>query len=169
MVNFSIILLFLHWWFIFFYNSMAFLSKYECKLDAQGRLVLPAKIKANLPDASNELIIMKGFDPNLVLFPKLEYNKMKHKFISLSDFDKEQRMLKRRFFSSVTLIEFDITGRFIIPKDWIKHAKLKKQVVIIGIGNTIEIWNPDLLHDNDKFMINDEEKYEEMIKKFLDV
>ena len=142
-----------------------FTSEYECKLDAKGRLVLPAKIKANLPEASNELTIMKGFDPNLVLYTELEYKKMHHKFASLSDFDSEQRKLKRQFFSSVIHVELDSAGRFMIPKSYIAHAKLEKQVRVIGTGNTIEIWSPDLY---DNFMIEDSEQYAEMAKKFLD-
>lgn len=143
-----------------------FTSEYECKLDAKGRLVLPAKIKANLPEASNkELVIMKGFDPNLVVYTMLEYKKIHNQFASLSDFDSEQRKLKRQFFRSVAPVELDSAGRFLIPKSWIEHAKLEKQIVVIGTGNTIEIWNPKLY---DQFLIGDSEEYSEMAKKFLD-
>ena len=142
-----------------------FTSEYECKLDAKGRLVLPAKIKANLPEASNELVIMKGFDPNLVLYTKLEYKKIHNQFASLSDFDAQQRKLKRNFFRSVAPVELDGAGRFLIPKSWIEHARLEKQAVVIGTGNTIEVWNPAIYEE---YLITDSEEYSEMAKKFLD-
>jgi len=105
-----------------------FTSEYECKLDTKGRLVLPAKIKVNLPEVSgNELVVMKGFDPNLVVYTML--------------------------------------GRFLIPKAWIEHAKLEKNVIVIGTGNTIEIWNPDMY---DQYLIEDSEEYSDLAKKFLD-
>ena len=143
-----------------------FTSEYECKLDAKGRLVLPAKIKANLPEVSgNELVVMKGFDPSLVVYTMLEYKKIHNKFASLSDFDAAQRKLKRQFFKSVAPVELDGAGRFLIPKAWIEHAKLEKEVIVIGTGNTIEIWNPDLYDD---YLIEDSDEYSELAKKFLD-
>ncbi|MFY0653859.1 MAG: division/cell wall cluster transcriptional repressor MraZ [Cyclobacteriaceae bacterium] len=143
-----------------------FTSEYECKLDAKGRLVLPAKIKANLPEVSgNELVIMKGFDPSLVVYTMLEYKKIHNKFAALSDFDAAQRKLKRQFFKSVAPVELDGAGRFLIPKAWIEHAKLEKEVIVIGTGNTIEIWNPDIYDD---YLIEDSDDYSEMAKKFLD-
>ena len=75
-----------------------FTSEYECKLDAKGRLVLPAKIKSNLPEVStSELILRKGFESNLILYPMLEYKKIHQKISSLSEFNPEQRKLKRMF------------------------------------------------------------------------
>jgi len=145
-----------------------FTSEYECKLDAKGRLVLPAKIKANLPEVSgNELVIMKGFDPNLVVYTMLEYKKIHSKFASLSDFDAAQRKLKRNFFRSVAPVELDGAGRFLIPKGWLDHAKLetKGQTIVIGTGNTIEIWNPKVY---DQYLIADSEEYSDLAKKFLD-
>ena len=143
-----------------------FTSEYECKLDAKGRLVLPAKIKANLPEvSSNQLVVMKGFDPNLVIYTMPEYKKIHNKFASLSDFDAAQRKLKRNFFRSVAPVELDGAGRFLIPKAWIDHAKLEKNVTVIGTGNTVEIWNPDLY---DKYLIEDSEEYSDLAQKFLD-
>ena len=52
-----------------------------------------------------------------------------------------------------------------IPKGWIEHAKLEKEVIVIGAGNTVEIWNPDLYIE---YLIEDSEEYSEMAKKFLD-
>ena len=143
-----------------------FTSEYECKLDTKGRLVLPAKINANLPEvSSNQLVIMHGFDPSLVVYTMLEYKKIHNIFAALNDFDAAQRKLKRQFFRSVAPVELDGTGRFLIPKAWIEHAKLEKDVIVIGTGNTIEIWNPDLYND---YLINDTEEYSAMAKKFLD-
>lgn len=143
-----------------------FTSEYECKLDAKGRLVLPSKIKGNLPEVSgNQLVIMKGFDPSLVVYTMQEYKKIHSKFAALSDFDAAQRKLKRQFFKNVSEVELDGAGRFLIPRGWIEHAKLEKEVIVIGAGNTVEIWNPDLYKE---YLIEDSEEYSEMAKKFLD-
>ena len=47
-----------------------FTSEFESKLDTKGRLVLPARIKAQLPsDEGNELVIRRGFEPCLIIYP----------------------------------------------------------------------------------------------------
>ncbi|WP_109831845.1 division/cell wall cluster transcriptional repressor MraZ [Reichenbachiella versicolor] len=141
-----------------------FTSEYECKLDAKGRLVLPAKIKANLPEASsNQLVAMKGFDSNLVLYTMPEFKKIQSKFIGLSEFDARQRKLKTNFFRRVVQVELDSAGRFLIPKAWLDHAKLEKQAMVIGTGNTIEIWNPEVY---DQYMGTDDD-FSDLAQEFL--
>ncbi|RZK14377.1 MAG: division/cell wall cluster transcriptional repressor MraZ, partial [Hymenobacter sp.] len=49
--------------------SLSLTGEYDCKLDPKGRLVLPAKVKAALPNAdANQLVLMRGLDPCLVLY-----------------------------------------------------------------------------------------------------
>ncbi|MGB3466537.1 MAG: division/cell wall cluster transcriptional repressor MraZ [Cyclobacteriaceae bacterium] len=143
-----------------------FTSEYECKLDAKGRLVLPAKIKANLPEvSSHELVLRKGFEPNLIVYPMLEYKKIHSKISSLSEFNAEQRRLKRNFFRSIATVELDNSGRFLIPKNMLAHASLEKEAIVVGLGNTIEIWNPEVYEE---YLIKDSEEYSELAQKFLD-
>ncbi|MEQ8627217.1 division/cell wall cluster transcriptional repressor MraZ [Ekhidna sp.] len=143
-----------------------FTSEYECKLDTKGRLVLPAKIKSNLPEVSTaELIIRKGFEPNLILYPMVEYKKIHHKISSLSEFDPEQRKLKRTFFRSIAQVELDSANRILIPKQMLAHAQIEKEALLIGTGNYIEMWNPEVF---DKHMIDDAGEYSELAQKFLD-
>ncbi|MCR9254256.1 MAG: division/cell wall cluster transcriptional repressor MraZ [bacterium] len=143
-----------------------FTSEYECKLDAKGRLVLPAKIKVNLPEASStELVLRRGFEPHLIVYPMLEYKKIHNKISSLSEFNAEQRKLKRNFFRSIATVELDSAGRFLIPKSMLAHAKLEKEAIVVGMGNTIEIWNPEVYED---YLINDPSEYSELAQRFLD-
>ncbi len=143
-----------------------FTSEYECKLDAKGRLVLPAKIKSNLPEVSStELVLRRGFEPNLIVYPMLEYKKIHNKISALSEFNAEQRKLKRNFFRSIATVELDSAGRFLIPKSMLAHAQLEKEAIVVGMGNTIEIWNPEVYDD---YLINDPSEYSELAQRFLD-
>lgn len=148
-------------------STMAFFtSEYECKLDAKGRLVLPAKIKANLPEVStHELVIRKGFEPNLILYPMLEYKKIHAKIAALSEFNAEQRKLKRNFFRSIAQVELDNAGRILLPKPMLAHASLDKEAILIGMGNYIEMWNPQLFEEH---QIDDSEEYSALAQKYLD-
>jgi MraZ protein len=143
-----------------------FSSQYECKLDAKGRMVLPAKIKAGLPEStSNELMLRMGFEPSLILYTMLEYNRLFSKIGALSDFNPEHRKLKRNFFSGITQVEIDGNGRINIPSVFMKHARLEKEAIVIGIGTSIEIWNPELYQ---QYMINDQEEFSQLAQKYLD-
>lgn len=146
--------------------SMAFFtSEYECKLDTKGRLVLPAKIKANLPDVSTtELVMRRGFEPGLILYPMVEYRKIHQKISSLSEFDPDQRRLKRTFFRSIAQVELDSANRINIPKPMLAHAQIEKEALLIGTGNNIEIWNPQVF---DRHMISDAREYSELAQRFL--
>ena len=132
-----------------------FTSEYECKLDAKGRLVLPARIKNGLPETSgNELVVGLGFEKCLMVYPILEFKKLYAKVAGLSEFIPDYRKLQRNFFRGNTVVELDSSGRFLIPKQMLNYAQLEKQVVVVGMGNKVELCNPELyneqLYDNQK-------------------
>ena len=143
-----------------------FTSEYECKLDAKGRLVLPSKIKGSLPEVSGtEMILGRGFDQCLFLYSKVEFNKVYSRIAGLSNFNEENRRLQRTFFMGISSVELDANGRFLIPKTLQKYAELEKEVVLVGMGNHIEIWDPDLYN---KHLINDRKEFNELAKNKLD-
>ena len=85
-----------------------FTGEHECKLDAKGRLVLPARLKAVLPEASKKsIIIRKGFEPNLIIYSLHEFQNIYTRISSLNEFSSEQRKLKRKLFSSISQVDFD--------------------------------------------------------------
>lgn len=143
-----------------------FTSEYECKLDAKGRVVLPARIKSSLPESSgNELVLRRGFEPCLVLYPMVEYKKIFNKVAGLSEFNEEYRKLQRNFFRGNTTVELDSMGRFLIPKLMLNYAGLEKEAIVVGMGNRIEIWNPERYEE---YLIQDQSEFSALAQKFLD-
>jgi MraZ protein len=123
-----------------------FNGQYDCKLDPKGRLVLPAKIKAAIPEANGvTLMIQKAADGCLKLFPMVEFRKLENEVNALSDHNEETRRLKRSFFIRIAEVDLDSTGRFLIPKSFQEHAGLEKDVVVIGLGSKIELWSAERL------------------------
>lgn len=142
-----------------------FTSEYTGKLDAKGRLVLPAKMKANLPEASsNELFMREGFEPCLELYPLLEYKKIYSKIAGLNEFNAEFRKLQRNFFRGSATVELDTAGRMLIPKSMLQYANLDKEIVVVGMGNRMEIWNPE---QYEKYLIKDPQELSELAEKHL--
>jgi MraZ protein len=142
-----------------------FSSEYECKLDAKGRLILPARMKANLPAASgNNVVITRGFETCLVVYPEVEWRKVFSKVSGLNEFNEEYRNFQRNFFRGNTEVELDSNGRFVLPKSMTKYAQIDTEVIVVGMGNRIEIWNPELY---DQFLIKDQKEFSKLAEKFL--
>jgi len=144
-----------------------FTSEYECKLDAKGRLVLPARIKNGLPETSgNELVVGLGFEKCLMVYPILEFKKLYAKVASLSEFNPDYRKLQRNFFRGNTVVELDNSGRFLIPKQMLNYAQLEKQVVVVGMGNKVELWNPELYKEQ---LYDNQNEFSDHVQKYLDI
>jgi len=142
-----------------------FTSEYTAKLDAKGRIVLPARMKANLPDASSgELFMREGFEPCLELYPLTEYKRVYAKIAGLNEFNAEYRKLQRNFFRGSTTVELDTAGRLLIPKPMLQYAGLNKEVVVVGMGNRMEIWSPEAY---EKFLITDPQELSALAEKHL--
>lgn len=121
-----------------------FRSQYDVKLDPKGRLVLPSKIKGAIPEANGSALMLRmAEDRCLALYPMVEYKKLENQIKSLNINNPEQRQLQRAFFSTVVEVEMDNTGRVLIPKLYQTYASLEKDVVVVGMGTRIELWNPE--------------------------
>lgn len=142
-----------------------FTSEFESKLDTKGRLVLPAKIKAQLPSGEGEeLVIRRGFEPCLIIYPMVEFKKVFSKISGLSEFNEEYRKLQRNFFSGTATVELDANGRFVIPKNMLNYAQLEKDLILIGMGNKVEVWNPSMY---EKHLIKDSSELSKLAEKYL--
>jgi MraZ protein len=144
-----------------------FTSEYESKLDSKGRLVLPARIKAQLPangEGGNELVIRRGFEPCLILYPMVEFKKVFSKISGLNEFNEEYRKLQRNFLSGVVTVELDTTGRFLIPKNMLTYAQIDKDAILVGMGNKVEVWNPSIY---EKHLIQDPGELSKLAEKYL--
>src|SRR6478609_6431356 len=141
-----------------------FTSQYESKLDAKGRIVLPARIKSQLPEGEQELVVRKGFEQCLILYPMVEFKKVFSKISGLNEFNEEYRKLQRNFLSGVVTIELDGNGRFLLPKTMLTYAQIDKEAMLVGTGSKIEAWNPSIY---EKHLIQDPGELSKLAAKYL--
>jgi MraZ protein len=142
-----------------------FTSEYSCKVDAKGRLVLPARIKAQLPaEDSQELAVRRGFEPCLIIYPMVEFKKVFSKISSLNEFQQENRALQRNFLSGVVMVELDGNGRMLIPKPLMQYAQVDKDVLLVGTGTKVELWSPSLY---EKHLIKDPGELSKLAERHL--
>ncbi len=119
------------------------IGTYECKADVKGRLMLPATIKKQLSSVLQDGFVLKRsvFQPCLELYPIREWNEMMAKVNKLNRFIKKNNDFIRRFTAGVKIIELDVSGRMLIPKDLHSFAEINKEVVLSSSVNIIEIWD----------------------------
>jgi MraZ protein len=118
---------------------------YECKVDAKGRLLLPAPLKKQLASSLQDGFVLKRsvFQPCLELYPMSEWNLMMQKINKLNRFVKKNNDFIRRFTAGVKVVEIDNLGRLLVPKDLVVFASISKDLVLSSAVNIVEIWDKD--------------------------
>lgn len=121
------------------------IGTYECKVDAKGRLLLPAPMKKQLTSSLQNGFVLKRavFQPCLELYPMEEWNLMMGKINKLNRFVKKNNDFIRRFTAGVKVVEIDNLGRLLIPKDLVAFAGISKDLVLSSAVNIVEIWDKD--------------------------
>ena len=119
---------------------------YECKVDAKGRLLIPAPLKKQLTTSIQNGFVLKRsvFQPCLELYPMNEWDLMMQKINKLNRFVKKNNDFIRRFTAGVKVVEIDALGRLLVPKDLVSFASIIKEVVFSSAVNIVEIWDKDL-------------------------
>ncbi len=125
--------------------NMHLIGVYECRLDAKSRLMLPKAFKKQLLSSLDSPFILKRsvFHKCLELFPMEEWNKVVLDINKLNRFVKKNNDFIRMFTAGVKVVDLDVTGRLLIPRDLQSYAGIEKTVVLSSSANMIEIWDRD--------------------------
>lgn len=114
-----------------------FIGIYRYKVDIKNRLFIPAKMRKGVMD----FILTNGLDGCLFIYPKNNWKVLVDKFENMPLDDKyQERAFKRAFLSNAIETKVDGQGRIIIPQGLYIQAKIDKEIVILGVGNRLEIW-----------------------------
>lgn len=141
-----------------------FAGEYTGKIDIKGRLVLPARFKAQLPVANDsEVVLRMGFKSNLQVYPVDVYKLQHEKIAALSAFDPQQLDLRRYFFSRTVFLSLDNLGRLLLPRHFMGYAQLKQEALIVGVGDFMEVWSPKIYQEQSI----DTEHYVRLSKRLL--
>ena len=115
-----------------------FLGDHQHTLDAKGRVSLPAKFRAEM---TGKIVVAKGLDECLYVYPAEEYRAFVEGLLSGSDFDPRKRQLRRFFTTGAVETELDSAGRISLPANLRDYAGLTRELAVTGNGNRIEIWD----------------------------
>ena len=119
-------------------------GKYRYSLEEKGRLFIPVKFRRGLsPDAEGSFVVTRGLDGCLGVYPFDGWREVEKKLEEYSQWDARARGLVRWFSANAEVVKLDSQGRIKIPQHLLEFAGLEKEVIIIGVLNRIEIWNPE--------------------------
>ena len=115
-----------------------FLGEYQHTLDAKGRVSLPAKFRA---ETTGKLVIAKGFEGCLYVYPAEEYAAFIDRLMSTDDFNARYRKVRRFVTSGAVETELDSAGRIMLPPVLREYASLTRDVQVTGNGDRVELWD----------------------------
>ena len=115
-----------------------FMSEYNHSIDAKGRVIVPAKFREELGEA---FVVTQGLDGCLFVFPNEEWKNFEEKLKTLPMANKDARKFVRFFLAGAALAEVDKQGRILLPAVLREFAGLEKDVVFVGVGSRVEIWD----------------------------
>ena len=143
-----------------------FYGEYSHSIDRKGRLILPARFREVCKESGIEkFYITRGLDKCIFMFTEDEWRSQESKFKGLSFTKQEARSFNRLFFSGASEVVPDKQGRFIIPDYLKEYAGVKRDAVVIGVSNRIEVWD-ELTWKN--FYQQSSQSFEQIAEKMID-
>lgn len=140
-----------------------FIGEYTHNIDEKGRLQVPVKFRSKLSDGA---VITRGLDSCLFLYTKEEWQKIAEKVSTLPMSNAKARSFARLLLAGAMEVEFDKTGRIIIPAFLRQYAGLKKSAILAGLWGKIEIWSEEKWRT---YQSNAEKEAEENISELEDL
>lgn len=141
-------------------------GEYYHTIDDKDRFVLPSKFRDKIKTfPEKKFYITRGLDSCLFLFHKTEWDKLEERLRSLSFTKQQSRNFNRLYFSGANEIDIDAQGRIILPSHLKDFAKIKKEIVIIGVADRIEIWDKASW---DNFYGDNSKKFEEAAESLFE-
>jgi len=118
-----------------------FIGEFTHNVDTKGRVAVPVKFRGKLGPSA---IITRGLDRCLFLFTSQEWEVLAQKLIALPLAQANSRAFVRLMLAGAMDVEIDTQGRVLIPDYLREYAGLKKETVIAGLYNRIEVWDSQL-------------------------
>lgn len=116
-----------------------FLGEYQPNITEGNRIALPKKLREQI--VGEEIILSKGFEKCVFLYDRGDWAQEWQKQIDNPITDLKTRQLKRYVFSGAIDATIDDQGRFVIPQSLRTYAELDKEIVVIGAGDHVELWD----------------------------
>lgn len=122
----------------------SFKGSFNYTVDSKGRINIPAKMRKNLsPDANESFVITRGFENCIFVYPNDEWAKREAELGKLQQTNRDDRLFTRLLLQYAADVELDGQHRIVLTKELMEYAKINGDVLILGVFDRIEVWNPE--------------------------
>jgi MraZ protein len=121
----------------------SYTGRYTVSVDGKGRIAVPKRLRdAASARGSASFVLNKGMDGCLELYSDADWKEVEEHLTSQHPIEgADSRFFKRSFYSHVVPAPTDPQGRIVIPGFLMQLAGIDKEVLVLGVGDKIEIWN----------------------------
>jgi MraZ protein len=122
-----------------------FTGSHFYSMDKKGRVSIPSHYREILAEHKDRELILTNYLTNLdryvLALPTSEWVQIEAKLGEQAFFDKDVRAFRRFLMSGVEICPLDRQGRILIPPNLRDYAKLTRDVCLVGVGRSFEIWD----------------------------
>ena len=124
------------------YSQLAvFKGTYRHRIDAKGRLPVPAVFRRSLGD--DGVVVVTLLDQCLAVYSPGEWERLETQLAAMPAFSKPVKALTRLLASRAADCEIDVQGRILLPPSLRQAASLARDAVVVGVLNRFEVWSPE--------------------------
>ncbi|MGB2959927.1 MAG: division/cell wall cluster transcriptional repressor MraZ [Bacteroidota bacterium] len=143
----------------------SFKGSYEYSVDNKGRINIPARLRRYVSlDAKDTFVVTRGYEQCLFVYPLDEWNTLEQSIRELSTTNPKHRFFMRTLLERATECQLDGQSRITIPKELLQFAGIENEVLILGVLERIEVWNPSVYREYQK---SQSESYENVAQTVL--
>lgn len=115
-----------------------FIGEYQHTVDGKGRLAIPVKFRKELTKGA---VVTRGLDHCLFVYSVNEWKVLAEKLAALPLTQANARAFARLMLAGAMEVDVDKQGRILLPDYLRMYAKIRKESVVVGLFNRIEVWN----------------------------
>lgn len=144
-----------------------FRGQFTYSIDAKGRISIPAKLRKHVSAEANDTFVMtQGTSFCIDIYPLDQWIQFEEKLHQLNPFNPDDAKFIRMVLQHAAEDQLDSQSRILIPSKLIDHAKIEKEVLILGALRKIEVWNPKVYEE---YIQQSEETYEQIAAKVMTI
>jgi MraZ protein len=126
----------------------SFKGSHDYSVDSKGRINIPARLRKYVsPEANDTFIVTRGYEKCLFVYPLDEWNKLEQSIRDLSPTNPQHRFFMRTLLELATESQLDGQSRITVPRELLQFAGIENDVLILGVLERIELWNPRIYQD----------------------
>ncbi len=115
-------------------------GEYQNKVEGKNRIALPKKFRDEM---GKEVIVTRGYEDCIIVVNDAQWNKLLEVFSDKPFTTSPVRDTRRFLIGGASEVNLDNQGRFVLPVHLREFAKVRREVVIVGLVDWVEIWGKE--------------------------